>query len=1225
MSTELDYLISNLQLQNELEEEDNYLSGPRVPLQNIEATKDAEGYRELITDPYKAAPLPSQGKKKTLTELANDDEFSMRAERFLEGVGRNEDIFEYLRDADYSLTAAFKRSMEVGSWTNEQKEDYVYLTNAFQNAETSGFIERFNAFKDIGIDLVSDPLNLLTAFFLVPTGGQSLTTNAAASLATKQGLKKFTKAQLQDKTLQKQISDKAFKEGVKETALMGASQGLVWGGLHNYFIQDIDVDLGLQGEIDLTSAAKSSLMGGAAGGILAGGLRAGIGKFKKAPETNENMPKVLKEKEYKFSNEQAIDDAGDINPRQKINEESELDNFIGNNTVNWWLSRTIGKPVTEFLGYVKSAPSLKNLLASFRYDYATGVRKGQQGVQEITLVNGEKTTETFGEFLSRTNGGHQFALAKAFNVLYRVGWRAKVWDKQNKQIGSLLRDDTLEVRQLKGDNYKVFTKDGTDLSKLKEYKLSNGNVIDIDDAAIESFIGARVELNKAFSNGQKAGIFLAGTTKVQNYLPRVFNYSALSNKANRARFEKQLIESGHANPMNEKDVIEIARLDDGTVIKGNRLGDLGVDSETFGMNFIERASNGRVREVADATAEELLSAKQLKANKIVQDMLDNRFTPLELRLTSKKGTTVSGYVQPRRFTNLKDNDIDYVLENDVQTLLEGYFTNISRATARAKYFGKTIGEIRTKKIDPIIDELRASGMSIQDANEVGDNIYKMIERLTGFETYQSSVFKNTKVGSYFSDWGKLIQQMAHLPLATLSSVTEPIILLSRAGLPDGLNAAKDLGKAIRKEGSSVIDRTIKGLQRGVLRKKTKGIKDLDDETWQELYKTGLALEQSVLERLEGLMGEGIQSNLAKNLQQGFFKTNLLTQWTKAVQLASFTTGKRLITKNAKLLSEGKLSKSQTEYYTRQLNELGIQADDAVSWYKKYNVDGVFDFDSAKTASFYQQDLTRGANRFTKEIILNPSTAEANRPTWFSTPAATMLVQFAGYPTVFNNTILKRFANESLKNPMTVGLGKVLPTVVLMTSVAHMGNYLRSNGNNEIDQETGKRKPDGEILLDAVRRWGGLGPLDYGYRYNSEASRNVGDVAAALKTVAGPLPQDFIDGILYRKGVAELVATNLPGYSAYDIILGDGTRKNLRSWARGSTSKKDKKPRLYSKGGIVLNVPNVIDEPDERIDRMTGVPYDVQAGVVLQDEEERLFAYKGGSIKEKLKQRKRKRK
>tara|TARA_R110001592_G_scaffold66825_1_gene205184 strand:- start:44 stop:208 length:165 start_codon:yes stop_codon:yes gene_type:complete len=48
----------------------------------------------------------------------------------------------------------------------------------------------------------------------------------------------------------------------------------------------------------------------------------------------------------------------------------------------------------------------------------------------------------------------------------------------------------------------------------------------------------------------------------------------------------------------------------------------------------------------------------------------------------------------------------------------------------------------------------------------------------------------------------------------------------------------------------------------------------------------------------------------------------------------------------------------------------------------------------------------------------------------------------------------------------------------------------------------------------------------------------------------------------------------------------------------------KKVGTYAKGGIVTNVPNVIDEPDERIDRMTGIPYDEQAGVILKDEEER---------------------
>lgn len=57
-------------------------------------------------------------------------------------------------------------------------------------------------------------------------------------------------------------------------------------------------------------------------------------------------------------------------------------------------------------------------------------------------------------------------------------------------------------------------------------------------------------------------------------------------------------------------------------------------------------------------------------------------------------------------------------------------------------------------------------------------------------------------------------------------------------------------------------------------------------------------------------------------------------------------------------------------------------------------------------TFYSESMLGGANRFTKEIILNPRAAEANRPDWFGRPDAQFLIQFAGYPTVFNNTILK---------------------------------------------------------------------------------------------------------------------------------------------------------------------------------------------------------------------------
>ena len=363
--------------------------------------------------------------------------------------------------------------------------------------------------------------------------------------------------------------------------------------------------------------------------------------------------------------------------------------------------------------------------------------------------------------------------------------------------------------------------------------------------------------------------------------------------------------------------------------------------------------------------------------------------------------------------------------------------------------------------------------------------------------------------------------------------------------------------------------------------------------------------------------------MGKKNSELFFKANLLTQWTRAVQLASYTTGKRLIVKNARQLANNqtdlgrKLTDSNKKYLVQQLNDLNIDADEAISFYKSSLKNGQYDIALAKQNDFYEDKLVKGAARFTREVILNPSSAQANRPLWFSHPAAQILIQFAGYPTVFNNTILKRFFNESINSPLQV-MPKVVPTVLLMTSVAHLGNTIRSNGANLKDYETGNYKSEGELLGEAIRRWGGYGPFDYASRWNNEYDRNVGGFTATAKAFAGPLPQDAIDAILYRKGLAEVAATNLPGYGAYDILFGEGTKKEIRRIARGSapdglTAAQTRRIGTYAKGGIVKNVPNVIDEPDERVDRMTGVPYDEQAGAVMEDEEERTGFKKGGFL------------
>ena len=1142
----------------------------------------------------------------SITDLENDDEFMTRANRFLEGVGRNENIFEYLRDSEYSLSSAAKRSFEVGNWSDQEKQDYLYLTDKFSKAKLKGINERIAFAKDFAIDTITDPVNIAAMIFAPFTLGSSFAIKKAAVELAKNQVKKYTTSQL----------TKQAVNAAKRPAIFTAVEGASWTGAHDFFNQSTEVKVDpFKTNIEFDKVALSTLLGGIIGGA-AGGVIGGISGAK------------YFDKVFKYSNEDSIAKATKNITRINLEDDFVIEDSLSPNPskikeyINKPINFLFGKTTREFVDLAKRSKTLTDLLYKFRYDFNTSVL-GKAGAKLIDA--------TYGEFKGRLTGYYLANLEKGLNNLDRVAGGKGVINRLFSG-GVLTENDNRALLAAIMD------------PKTKQFKNTAGEMVDISDDIKNAASKIQELNNEIFDEGLAIGLF-EKFQRVKNYFPRMFKYSAISSVKGREDFKKLLVNSGHADPINEIPTKTfISEIDGKTVkLKGIEENTVSTDAELFnGRDFLKEAGGNQQK------------AKELKADAIIDNMLSHKHTPFEFRKTGQVGGG-SAFLKNRVFTNISDKDIAPFIETDVEKVLKNYYMNASQTIARAKYFGKTLGDFETNYVTKIRTELEDLGVDEEVINQGLSRLRNMYEKVTGLDP--TSTQYNNGFFREFSNWGRLFQQMAHLPLATISSITEPIILLQRAGFSETPAIVKDLSVALGKNFLRDMNKAFGQITR-VVGGKTKGkgafksFDDLDDEQFFEIYETGLALEQAVMDRIEGLTGDALTNDTAKVLQNAFFKLNLLDSWTRTVQLASFTMGKRIINRNSQKLFEyntgiGNISKAQASYYENQLVEIGVDPVKAQQWYQR-SLDENFIYDHTKGMqdSFYKKDILGGANRFVKEVILNPSTAEANRPLWFSSPTGQILMQFAGYPTVFNNTVLKRFVKEvgTLK-----GAPKTIGTALTMTAVAVLGDYIRSRGRSVTGSELsfsemlagkglenvsddtkrlienaregrllpfaglGETLDDSQIIARAIRRWGGFGPFDYGSRFSDELDYNRNLLVAAPKSVAGPLAQDFFDTIKFGTGIGQLATSNMPGAAAIDLIFGEGTLKDIREKGREFDKElyemlvpDNKRGRIFDGGEVSKDVTNVPDEPNERVDKFTGLPYDVQAGGAYEDFDERNF-------------------
>jgi len=1170
--------------------------------------------------------------KDTLDSLEEDEEYIAVSERFLSSIGENdqqvEDVYEYLRDEEWNLGSSAKRSLvDIPSFSDQQKKDYKYLRQRFDKADMGGFSQYLNFAKDATVDLATDPLTLAALIAAPFTGGAStagLFANKGLAQAAKLGLKKvgntfkddvplwdviqkegLKQLDIDNKVDWKSTINKAklarqeavrqyYKDKVKNTAVLGAAEGAIWTGMDDYLRQEREsIDgIDIRDGLNLYDLAGSTLIGAA----LGGGLGAGLSKASTAfsQEARQNLTK--------FSDETFVD-------------ENSL-GFKASKLKDTVISKTVGKPVTRFLTLAESSPALKNLLTTVRYDTfkfkGPGAAQLNQSYNEVLNNYQGKYFQQYEDLIrpllirGKMNKEDEFIMDKLMRVKSNE-WGTKVPEatathykiatKMKDLAGSVLED---------GKNVGIFRQplnSGPNDWLTRRWKWSevqenrkeladimvNSNAVSISDVKVISLL----------PDGPQKEEYIRKTNLSDTFEDMVDNL-----KNQRVEDVNSFIEKLQREYNAEGISIEAPFLIKNTDEINAKLGELFVINE----KAKRKIANTLPDILKGKDAADLRTAKYEVANNIIDDMLSKK-TQVNTLDIETLGTVAPSSFSPRKLFLLDDLEIEKFIDHDFDSLMRDYFTQSSRLYARSRTLGKNINEFNEKYVRGIESQLKAKDITLTN------NDKEELARLYNFTTGLDNQNFGMNGLSIVPDTIKITQQLAHLPLATLSSLTEIFIPLTR------LNTAT-WAKGV----AQTVKYSVQKQSQGTVRELQDRFNLSKEDALAEMHRVFLGINQAVAQRIDGLAGEGIQSTKGKKIQSGFFRLNLLEQWTRTVQLASFTMGKDLITQNLRKMN--RLDNKSKEYnrLAQELLDLGVNIGRGLQWEKaganKYTekvINGLRQWND-----FYETNVMGGAARFTNEVILDPSKAASIRPHAQQTPMGTVLLQFMGYPTAFSNTVLKNFYGQAARDPIRGG-GKVLGTGLLMTMAAAGTNWVRNGGS--FKDSSGEEQDAGEIAFEAVSRWGGFGYGEYVKNARENAEIGGGTLGSVTKAVTGPIVGDAIDAILYRKGPGELLATNTPGYSLYralpSLVENNSFKQDVKEVGKSIDRAIGLKPPLreqsyqaylqrprrdyleqvkpYAEGGEVFsNVPKASVNPSSRIDRMTGMPYEDQAGDIIDN-------------------------
>ena len=1063
----------------------------------------------------------------SLEDLRDDDEFVKVAERFLEELGEGDnvsDLYQYFRGSDWNVADTGKVARQAGKFTDQQKQDYNYLRTKFDNANVGGLREKAQLGIDATQELLSDPLNWLSAIAIPWTSGTSMFARLAGGEATKQALKGATNLGIR-KSLGKLVLNTPGQVlkgplSTKQLLAVASAEGLIYGGTHNYVNQSIDLNAGRREERDYLETAAAGAIGAVAAPTVLLGLK-GLGK----------VPKWVNS-----VNEQRIAKIDHNENYQNTYFEEGVSNLVEGLKTTAEVVKLFALPIrpTTFLRKkAKENELLQSLLGFIRYDAMEGFMSPPIGKQNVLKPDYDAAMRKLqGRFTERLN-----------KILGKDGWNLKEHqnrftskDKKNWLMNPGLSDAV-------NDDLSYFIRSG------KSFKTVEGQQVKLADNIIGAGKEIRKELDDIYRRAKKAGL---NPNRATNYFPRGW------------------------------------RVD---VIKKNK------------KEFID---------------------KIIKAEKISNEAAESLWLKITTEGTPESGTTAglrTRLTSERLLTKLDDAEFGKFLNNDVEGVLKQYYGESSALITRTRLFGETEEDFIERWITPI----KKSGLDLTEGEET------YLKLLYGIITGQKGRINRSKkdpyfgkipigeIGAGFHDLMTVTMQTSMLGLSTLTSFAE-------IGVPLLLgNESKIGGKAI---GRAIVD---SGKEWWGTQKQNFGVGDANidvrGENRRALNSFMLSVNMAGEDRAVAIYGQAVGKTATK-IQNMFFKTIGLHDWTRFVQLVGYDMGKKLIHKNLQTLStkavypitgaERKALKVKGVGYDPEtarlrirdeLSELGVNVDNGLKWLERGGL---------HTDQFYMQDVRAAATRYTNEVVMNPTAASAQKPLVHSLAGTKWAYGLMGFPTAFSNGPLRRVIRNITRDAKTIssgGLrissGRAATGALFMTSIGLLNYTLRTGGRNFEDLESGKIT-EYEMLERSLQYAGILGLGEYYVRY-AKAGQYESKIAAAIGSVVGPNLPDLIEYTtkFWERGVlAETVLRRAP-FSVTLKSLHPELYKKWLDYAReldkqtglSASGPDNVEPevrksgdKFFSTGGLVEGedtVPYTKEDPADRVNPYTGEPYQEQ--------------------------------